>query len=67
MECRRDVHDDYTAELDAALSRTVWAHPAVTNYYRNSKGRIVGSSPWRYVDYWRRTREIEPSDYIGAR
>jgi 4-hydroxyacetophenone monooxygenase len=67
MECRRDVHDDYTAELDAALSRTVWAHPAVTNYYRNSNGRIVGSSPWRYVDYRRRTREIEPSDYIGAR
>ncbi|MHB8693737.1 MAG: flavin-containing monooxygenase [Solirubrobacteraceae bacterium] len=64
VECRRDVHDDYTAELDAALSRTVWAHPGVTNYYRNSRGRIVGLSPWRYVEYWRRTREIDPSDYV---
>jgi 4-hydroxyacetophenone monooxygenase len=67
IECRRDVHDAYAVEIDAALSRTVWAHPDVTNYYRNSRGRIVGSSPWRYVDYWQRTRDVDPSDYIRRR
>jgi 4-hydroxyacetophenone monooxygenase len=64
IECRRDVHNAYAAELDAALSRTVWAHPRVSNYYRNSSGRIVGSSPWKYVDYWRRTRHADLADYI---
>jgi 4-hydroxyacetophenone monooxygenase len=64
IECRPDVHDAYIADLDAALSRTVWAHPGVTNYYRNAAGRIVGSSPWTYLEYWLRTRQVQPSDYI---
>jgi 4-hydroxyacetophenone monooxygenase len=64
VECRQDVHDAYNEELDAALARTVWAHPAVTNYYRNSSGRIVGSSPWKYVDYWRRTLVPDLDHYV---
>jgi 4-hydroxyacetophenone monooxygenase len=64
VECRKDVHDAYNEELDAALARTVWAHPAVTNYYRNSSGRIVGSSPWKYVDYWRRTLVPDLDHYV---
>jgi 4-hydroxyacetophenone monooxygenase len=67
VECRRDVHDAYNDEVDAALARTVWTHPQVTNYYRNRAGRIVGTNPWPYVEYWRRTREAELADYIVQR
>ena len=63
VDCRQDVHDAYNAELDEALSRTVWAHPRVTNYYRNAAGRIVGTCPWKYIDYWQRTLTADLSDY----
>lgn len=63
VECRREVHDAYNDELDAALSRTVWAHPKVDNYYRNAASRIVGTSPWEYVEYWERTRHAQLGDY----
>jgi 4-hydroxyacetophenone monooxygenase len=67
VECRKDVHDNYVRELDLALARTVWAHPAVTNYYRNRDGRLVGLSPWRYVDYRQRLLHAGLDDYIVDR
>jgi 4-hydroxyacetophenone monooxygenase len=64
VECRADVHDAYNADVDAALERTVWTHPKVTNYYRNRNGRIVGTSPWEYIDYWRRTFRPDLTDFV---
>ena len=63
VDCRQDVHDAYNAELDAALARTIWAHPGMTTYYRNAKGRIVVPMPWTNVDYWQRTRMPQLDDY----
>jgi 4-hydroxyacetophenone monooxygenase len=53
----------YNSELDEALSHCIWSHPGMTTYYRNEFGRIVVSSPWKYVDYWQRTLKFDPSDY----
>jgi 4-hydroxyacetophenone monooxygenase len=64
VECRTSVYDEYNDEVDRALAATVWTHPKVTNYYRNSSGRIVGTSPWEYVEYWRRTRTAQLGDFI---
>ena len=64
VEVREDVYDAYNAELDEALSATIWAHPGMTTYYRNSKGRIVIPMPWTNVDYWQRTREPKLDEYI---
>ena len=37
-------------------------------YYRNKNDRIIGSSPWEYLTYWRRTRRPELGDFlIGGR
>jgi 4-hydroxyacetophenone monooxygenase len=63
VECRQDVYDDYDAELTAALGKLVYTHPKVHGYYRNSKGRIIGSNPWEYVDYWRRTLTPDLDDF----
>lgn len=62
-EVREDVFWDYNKELDDALSRTIWAHPNVTNYFQNAAGRIVVSSPWKYIDYWERTLEAKLDEY----
>jgi 4-hydroxyacetophenone monooxygenase len=53
----------YNEELDEALSHSIWSHKGMTTYYRNDAGRIVVSSPWKYVDYWERIREFDPSEY----
>jgi 4-hydroxyacetophenone monooxygenase len=64
LEVREDVFWDYNNELDDALSRCIWSHPGMTNWYRNEAGRVVVSSPWTYLDYWNRTRELTLDDYV---
>jgi 4-hydroxyacetophenone monooxygenase len=66
IEVRREVYDRYAAEVDAALSTTVYSHPKAHGYYRNKNGRIIGSSPWTYLDYWRRTHDPDLSEYSAA-
>jgi len=39
----------------------VWAHPGVTNWYRNPAGRVFAVLPYRLVDFWRMTRDIDRS------
>jgi 4-hydroxyacetophenone monooxygenase len=63
IEVDRDAFVRYNEELDDALSRCIWSHKGMTTYYRNDAGRIVVSSPWKYVDYWGRTKEFDPGDY----
>jgi len=63
MDCRRDVYEDYSRRLAAELDTLVWSHPACDSWYRNSKGRVVTTSPWRLVDYWTWTRGPKLEDY----
>ncbi len=63
LECRQDVHDAYNERLDQALARTVWSHPGVNSWYKNSKGRVTTTSPWRLLDYWRWTKQPDFNDF----
>jgi 4-hydroxyacetophenone monooxygenase len=63
IEVDRDRFENYNAELDEALSRCIWSHPGMTTYYRNEFGRVVVSSPWKYIDYWRRMLPFARTDY----
>lgn len=63
LEVSEDVFWGYNKELDDALSRCIWVHPGMTTYYRNDAGRVVISSPWKYIDYWQRTVEFRSDDY----
>ncbi|ORW74181.1 flavin-containing monooxygenase [Mycobacterium sherrisii] len=63
LEPARSSYDEYNRELDAALALTVWAHPGMTTYYRNAAGRIVITSPWKYLEYWSRTLEFDPTKF----
>ncbi|WP_308163124.1 flavin-containing monooxygenase [Nocardia alni] len=64
IECRREVYEKYNDELDEALSGSIWTHPGMTTYYRNSKGRIVTNIPWSNAEYWRRTKVLDPGDFV---
>ncbi|TAM65791.1 MAG: NAD(P)/FAD-dependent oxidoreductase [Mycobacterium sp.] len=63
VEVNREMFDRYNAELDDALARCIWSHHGMTTYYRNDAGRIVVSSPWKYIDYWERLHDFDPGDY----
>jgi 4-hydroxyacetophenone monooxygenase len=67
LEVRKDVFDRYNEQLDAAHEKMIWAHPGTTNWYRNSRGRVVTNFPWRIVDYWQMTRHPDMSDFLAAR
>jgi 4-hydroxyacetophenone monooxygenase len=64
VEVRQEVFDAYNVELDAALDKMIWSHRGATNYFRNDAGRIVVNSPWKYIDYWRKSLQYDPAEYI---
>ena len=61
MEVPPEVHDAYTARVDAAHEQMVWTHPGMATYYRNAAGRVSCDLPWRLVDYWTMTRDVDPT------
>ena len=63
VDCRQDVHDEYNERLVNALQDTIWAHPGMTTYYRNSKGHIVVPMPWTNYDYWQMMREPDLAEF----
>ena len=64
FEVRQDVHDTYNDKVDAQHARMIWSHRGMDTWYRNAAGRIVTNSPWRVVDYWKMTREVDPDDFV---
>ncbi len=63
IEVRQDVCEEYNRRVDEAHSKMVWTHPAMDTWYRNARGRVVTNSPWRLIDYWKMTREVNLKDY----
>ncbi len=64
VEVRQDVHDRYNENVAAEHENMVWTHPGMTTYYRNSRGRITINSPYRNVDFFEMTREVNFDDYV---
>ena len=63
LKVKQDVVASYQEKLEARLNRMVWQHPNVSSWYQNSKGKVVTTSPWRLIEYWKWTKKFEASDY----
>jgi 4-hydroxyacetophenone monooxygenase len=63
MDCKTEVNDAFNEKLDLALKTMVWSLPAMDSWYKNSKGRVTATSPWRLLDYWNWTKEPSLADY----
>jgi 4-hydroxyacetophenone monooxygenase len=63
VEVRHGVYDEYNERVDAAHERMIWTHRGMDTWYRNSRGRVVTNTPWRFVDYWTMTRDPRLDDY----
>lgn len=64
VEIRREVQDEYVASVDVEHEALIWTHPGMTNWYRNRYGRVIAIMPWRLVDFWHMTSEIDLDEYI---
>jgi 4-hydroxyacetophenone monooxygenase len=63
LDVRPEVHDAYNVEVDAENLRMVWGVANVNSWYKNAKGRVAQNWPFPLVEYWKRTRAIDPADY----
>jgi 4-hydroxyacetophenone monooxygenase len=67
IEVRREVHDAYNERVQQAHARMIWTHKGMTNWYRNTHGRVVAPMPFRNDDYWHMTRRNGLADYVVNR
>ena len=63
VDATEQVNDAYNELVDSTHARTVWTHPGMQTYYRNSKGRVVFVMPFLNVEYWTMTRHVDLADY----
>jgi 4-hydroxyacetophenone monooxygenase len=56
------AYEAFNREIDERMPRMIWSHPKAKSYYRNSKGRVYLSWPYRLIDYWNVTRGPRPED-----
>lgn len=63
VEVKREPFDEYNAKVDAELSQMVWAHPGVSSWYKNKKGRVIMNSPWRLGVYRNLTAEFNTDEF----
>jgi 4-hydroxyacetophenone monooxygenase len=65
MEPRQDKYDDWHARSQAELKTLVWSQPSVKHsFYKNDHGEIHVLSPWRIVDYWAWTKQLDFDDFV---
>ena len=65
MEPRPDVCAAWHRRTQEEISSLVWAQPSIRHsFFKNAAGEIHGLSPWRLVDYWRWTKDVNPSDFL---
>lgn len=65
LEPRQDKEQYWLARSQAEMAKMVWSQPSIRHsFYKNADGDIFTLSPWRLVDYWAWTRELDPDDFV---
>jgi cation diffusion facilitator CzcD-associated flavoprotein CzcO len=62
VDVRREVHDEYNAEIQAAMDGTVWLANC-NNYYRHPNGKIVTQFPYSGRTFAERLADVRLEDY----
>jgi 4-hydroxyacetophenone monooxygenase len=63
IDVRQEILEDYVRKVDAEHETMIWTHPGMTTYYRNKSGRVFSAMPWRFVDYWAMTHDVDLNRY----
>ena len=63
LECSEQTMQDYQQRFRDQHAKLIWEHPNVHSYYQNSEGKVTLLWPWKIIDMWRWTKQVDPSDY----
>lgn len=63
VDAREEANNKYNELVDDLHEKTVWTHPGMSTYYKNSKGRVVFVMPFLNVEYWEMTKKVNLEDY----
>lgn len=63
LDCRQEVHDEFVARVDELNARRAWGCAGVRNWYLSPTGRVSQNWPSTALEYWERTRSLDPEDY----
>jgi 4-hydroxyacetophenone monooxygenase len=63
LDVKPEVHDRYNEQIDAENLRMAWGVSKVNSWYKNANGRVAQNWPFPLLEYWKRTREVDPADY----
>ena len=61
VEVTQAAHDAYVREVDRLHAGMVWTHAGVGSWYKNPAGRVFAVLPYRLVDFWKLTRQLDRS------
>lgn len=65
IEVTTEAYEHYNERLQAELSTLMWGHSAIKNsWYKAADGNIYILSPWRLVDYWKLTGDLDRDDHV---
>lgn len=64
IECKDDVHADYQQRFRDLHARLIWEHDSIKHsFYQNAQGKVTLLWPWKILDMWRWTKDINSDDY----
>ena len=63
LEPTREACDGFNERVQGQMPNMIWTHPKAKTYYKNSKGKVIVSWPFRLVDYWNESRNLKLDDY----
>ncbi len=64
IEVTDDAYKRYGDDLQAEVATLMWGHPSIEHsWYKSADGNVYVLSPWRLVDYWKRTAAVDPADH----
>ena len=63
MEPTDQACQAFNARVQGQMPKMIWTHPKANSYYKNSKGRVIGSWPFRLLDYWNESRSPTLEDF----
>jgi 4-hydroxyacetophenone monooxygenase len=65
IEPTRAAYDGWYERTQAEMRTMVWASPHIEhNYYANEDGEVHGLNPWRLVDWWAWTKQVDLDDHV---
>lgn len=64
IECKEAVHTDYQQRFRELHAQLIWEHDSIkTSFYQNVEGKVTLLWPWKILDMWRWTKEVNSADY----